>query len=136
MINTNDLMIGNYVKVNSYLPEVIVSIEVDNVFTLPLKPSKINSRWRQEPKDLEGIPITKEWLIKLGFQKESDYEFSIEVGDNVLEFEYEGDDLGYSVYLINYHGSNYVQLKYFKYIHQLQNFYFALTGKQLTIKDK
>lgn len=74
---------------------------------------------------VKSIPLTEEWLLKFGFKlvNEVDYitvDFAI----------YEKDDIqweeSYSIG-INYEWFD-VEVKY---VHQLQNLYFALTGKEL-----
>ena len=72
--------------------------------------------------DISPIPITEEWLLKFGFEKnlywrkdwlqiqQSENEFSIYISDDYMGQEY-GEP--------------------FKYVHQLQNLYFALTGAEL-----
>lgn len=80
----------------------------------------------------EPIPLTEEWLLKFGFLAP--------VG------EYEGFNLsgGYmsmSVFLLERNeiyamdGSDSLLVKGIRYVHQLQNLYFALTGEELTIKE-
>ena len=78
------------------------------------------------------IPITPEWLERAGFEKErvhlSDgdtWVYSIKSKNDYFEIENHWDG-GYL-----YDGRNQVQIKY---IHQLQNLYFALTQKQLEFK--
>ena len=78
------------------------------------------------------IPLTKEWLVKFGF------DFSIDTwylkgvaiweteccdakGNEEIGFFYELRDVGMMDMNI-------------KYVHQLQNLYFALTGQELKIK--
>ena len=73
---------------------------------------------------IKPIPITEEWLLKFGFEKahafytknkESDLEFIIcdEGNGNFNPMFYKG--------------------KYIKYVHQLQNLYFALTSNELEL---
>lgn len=72
--------------------------------------------------EIEAIPITEEWLLKLGF-----------INDKVLEFY--RNDFTDSTIIIDYNficllGYSHVKLKY---VHQLQNLHFALTGCELTV---
>ena len=84
---------------------------------------------------LDSIPLTEEWLLKFGFER-------------VMPTENFYDNDGYA-YELNYWGR--IALKngvlisdeyYFldgldfdiKYVHELQNLYYALTKKELTIK--
>lgn len=72
----------------------------------------------------EGIPLTEEWLEKFGFKYAKGWNMwqgEIEVykhKDGSFSWYNEGD---VSVPLV--------------YVHQLQNLVFALTGKELEIKD-
>ena len=84
--------------------------------------------------DLSPITLTKEWLLKLGF-----------VGFGVFQEFVINSNLwissasGKSVEIIceNEHGEitdRASALLPIKYVHSLQNLYFALTGEELTIK--
>ena len=70
----------------------------------------------------EGIELTEEWLLKFGFKR---FPWGL-VKDNLL-FK---DDLKCS-YLILQVGNGF-EVKV-KYVHELQNLYFALTGSELTV---
>lgn len=69
---------------------------------------------------LEPIPLTEEWLVRFGFRKINTTWFKLgNFAVNIsLDVEWGGNWMG-------------VRLKY---VHQLQNLYFALTGEELTIK--
>jgi hypothetical protein len=73
-------------------------------------------------KMINPIPLTEEWLIKLGFKK-----------DKVdLATYYFGDfEIQLPVYL-KYKDAH---LNKIKYVHQLQNLYFALREKELTYEN-
>jgi len=65
------------------------------------------------------ILITEEWLLKFGFENDDDQRY-----------------FKNGIYLILYDEGctilhNQIHINYF-YVHQLQNLYFALTGKELT----
>lgn len=87
----------------------------------------------------EPIPLTEEWLLKCGFYEENSKDrltiqawspghpsqrFNIDFkdGEILLVSRYQGDT-GNNLFMRN-----------IKEVHQLQNLYFALTGKELTIK--
>lgn len=82
----------------------------------------------------EPIPITEEWLLKFGFKRYVN-EFRISVGEG-LEFCV-GDN---SFFDISQEIDGEVEKVYFtdifKYVHQLQNLYFAITGEELTCNTK
>ena len=77
--------------------------------------------------DMLPIPLTEEWLLKFGAVKTFDnWQFTISVGAITLHFRRNNEwysELG-GIYL----GSK------IKYVHQLQNLYFALTGNELELK--
>lgn len=78
-------------------------------------------------KDLNPIPLTEEWLLKFGLTKTNGGNFScndICVYDNLenINISLENGDIS-------------VELRCPKYIHQLQNLYFALTGEELETKS-
>ena len=81
--------------------------------------------------DLKPIPLTEEWLLKLGLKHEK-FDWNNEPPNKDVSVGYNGNDF------IN----NEMTFKYktvlFKitHVHQLQNLYFALTGKELTIKEQ
>ena len=71
------------------------------------------------------IPLTEEWLVRFdvlfGFNHCGSY-YSFELGLDGYDLR-----LNYGIGLSKYIGSC-------KYLHQLQNLYFALTNEELTIK--
>ena len=78
------------------------------------------------------IPLTEEWLIKLGFGKSDDHVMSIMCVDDELSIEY---DYHFNRCFLVINAENNTELKWLKhiqYVHQLQNIYFALTGEDLT----
>jgi len=75
--------------------------------------------------DVEPIPITEEWLLKFGFIKECDWKISIGEGAFIWIDE---NDFTVSIG-IPYEASG--NQRTMKHVHQLQNLYFALMGKEL-----
>jgi hypothetical protein len=90
----------------------------------------------------EQIPLTEEWLIKFGFEFDGYNEFT--KGDLLFDNEYtdkgewnvilKGVDIK-PVESKNKYVCNYYPKAEIKYVHQLQNLYFALTNEELTIKE-
>lgn len=78
--------------------------------------------------DVYGIPLTEEWLVKFGFEKREDdfYKYPL-----CIDFIYS------NLSVLIYDGRNYFVDSHdkIKYVHQLQNLYFALTGEELSIND-
>jgi hypothetical protein len=77
---------------------------------------------------IEPIPLTEEWCIKFGFQK--DLENTIYKNINKHCFLCYDDN----IVLLLEEENNWCITKV-KYVHQLQNLYFALTNEELTIKQ-
>lgn len=81
--------------------------------------------------EFEPIPLTEEWLLKFGFEYSSFYgNYKIKAGNysNSIklyegEWCYNNDDSDAGCYFVTT----------IKYVHQLQNLYFALTNEELTI---
>lgn len=86
--------------------------------------------------EFKPITLTEEWLVKFGFiehevvkclynKKHNGFEIDITIeGDNVLDIQLSSTNIS----------GAYPNKELFKYVHQLQNIYFALTGEELTIK--
>ena len=64
------------------------------------------------------IPLTEEWLVKLGFEDDILY-----IGNHTFRMNTYG-----VIFYFN------TPLLYIKYVHQFQNLVFALTGEELIIK--
>jgi hypothetical protein len=84
-----------------------------------------------------GIPLTEDWLIKAGFEK--DWENDEEQYYSKDGFDQLADYGGQSI-VLRKEGSPYFNCGYynneihFEFVHQLQNLYFALTGEELQFK--
>jgi len=110
-MKANELRIGNWIEHNQYPNDtVIIRIEdgkhIDEAIRLNANP----------------LPLTEEWLIKFGFEKRSLHYFKKD--GIILSVE----DFYYECFL----SSNSVIIKY---VHQLQNLYFALTNQELEVKN-
>ena len=77
--------------------------------------------------DVKPIPLTEEWLVKFGFDFDgycSYWKSEIELTKDTMDEHFQS---------FNNVGSGLCQ-KEIKYVNQLQNLYFAITGEELTIK--
>lgn len=122
-MKANELRIGNLVR-------VIKAGGYNNIGDI-VKVDSIDSyginKWRDMGASgcnsfdgIEGIPLTEEWLVKMGFK----YVNTLHDSTKVFEgepFLYYKD--GYA--RISIHTPDIL------YVHQLQNLYFALTGEEL-----
>jgi hypothetical protein len=80
----------------------------------------------------QAMEISEEWLIRFGFKCVLDMSYSFPKPYNNLELAYCGSINGFK--------KGWVITKLFgfsngiKYVHELENLYFALTGEELTYK--
>jgi hypothetical protein len=80
-----------------------------------------------KPEDYEPILLTEEWLLKFGFAS-NPYQDRYEKG--VLHIECDKTK-GY----LQLWCEQLPQAIFIKYVHQLQNLYFALTGEELQLQE-
>jgi hypothetical protein len=95
-----------------------------------------------EKPDYQPIPLTEEWLLKFGFVQSSNNlgnTFHILKKDGVIVMftieHWTNTDIN-SKYHNHWHCEYLLNGHKLQYLHQLQNIYFALTGEELTIKEK
>jgi hypothetical protein len=85
--------------------------------------------------EINAIPITEEWLLKLGFNKvykKGYIGIDVNHSDFVLtEPKIIGDWQDF--YVFQFTAGNVPKFKALKYVHELQNLYFALTDEELKI---
>jgi len=80
--------------------------------------------WEVDTADLSPIPLTEELLLKFGFVFGNNHGFYVLLEDN-SKGDYNYDNV---LFVLQYYGDDTC-----KYVHQLQNIYFALTGEELQI---
>ncbi|WP_131535516.1 hypothetical protein [Pedobacter nototheniae] len=125
MIKTNELRIGNIVR----------HTNVNGTFDLPvceigkhicLLWSKNNSEWGVHESQIDGISVTEQILLKAGFEA-SDYpNYKIKVSALTLTCRIQ-IGINYSEFGGIYFGDK------FRYLHQLQNFIFSVSGQDLKV---
>jgi hypothetical protein len=78
----------------------------------------------------QPIPLTEERLVELGFKK---------LTDRAIGFKQSSYSIGNGMVIVNFDDGllnvDFYRTLNYKYVHQLQNLYFALTGSELTIKS-
>lgn len=120
-MKASELRIGNYIILDGEQTQVD---QIGSFFDQHMV-EYINSRPLAAVKP---IPLTPEWLERFGFER-------------VLhdERDWYNYPLGLINPLNNYEDHGYMMSGEFdldiRYVHQLQNLYFALTGEELTIKE-
>jgi hypothetical protein len=106
----NELRIGNYVAYAGSIWKVsgiLPPHPVKDFYTVELFDNGVVDA---KLEDLQPIPLTAEWVKRFGLNQ-----------SNLVGGIYTDGDL-------------YITVDMPKYVHQLQNLYFALTGEELTIK--
>ncbi len=124
-MDARELRIGNFVKLNE--KEFTIIHEILEV-GMTCKTKSLGQKDYYEIEDLTPIPLTEEWLLKFGFDLNSDH-FIGEV------WGIEGNNYYFCISCKSYtfvHSSFNTRIEY---VHQLQNLYHALTGKELEIND-
>ena len=119
-----ELMYGNKLL---FLNEVVAfshisQIREDGIFWIKTIEPKIDSKSFH----FKPIPITEEWLLKFGFVQSQDIDtiFGLKLNDfwYINEFQIRNN---FNSILLDFE---------LKYVHQLQNLHFALTGTHLKLK--
>lgn len=124
-MKANELRIGNSVHFSGEV------IRVELIDTCEVW---FGERQEADLDECSGIPLTEEWLLKFGFEKNDNKSFSdaflfIMVGGSKLHIN---PDNG--VVWIVRDGNIFNNPQLIRFVHQLQNLYFALTGEELEIK--
>lgn len=124
MIRAQELRIGNLVKNDGCICEIMHLYGGDFInCTLKTKQgNNINAHYKL----IQPIPLTEEWLLKAGFNKFPSTQYD---RDDFWCLEYI-ERKGHAYY--NQFWCNQLEI-YIKYVHQLQNIYFCLTGEELNI---
>jgi hypothetical protein len=108
-LEANELRIGNFIY------EGLQLVKVDFRKIIEVMQCNVNF-W--------GIPITEEWLIKFGINDKFYFAGNLILcEDEESYYLADENDIGFG-------------LRPIKYVHQLQNLYHSLTGKELEIKTK
>lgn len=112
---------GTTIEIEPCFIKEIRSVNVN--ITLSLKDKSVLSKVSYG--SIEPIELTEEWLIKFGFELNgsmySKYPDTV-IDEKLLWIGIYSDKMEYDA-----------EFYCPKYVHQLQNFYFALTGKELTL---
>jgi hypothetical protein len=127
-MEAKDLRVTNLIY-NDRIVNAVILIGFNSVELITPQGNNITARL-----DLvKPIPLTEEWLIKFGINKYSDKHYILEIlNRGRLNFYTEKDKV--SVEIGNKSGYSFGYPK-IKYLHELQNLYFALTGQELLYKQ-
>ncbi len=122
-MEANELRIGNYVKADGYYPYA----DIDGVEKEAVRVGTDSFTYDA----IEPIPLTEEWLLKFGFINNPPF----------FSREYNLSHNESNILMVNHYEDGWLFRcdwwrvgKMIKYVHQLQNLFFALTGEEFTIK--
>jgi hypothetical protein len=151
MIKVNELRIGNYVGGLFDTEQVsVIKAITENDFSY----ERISDEEYFIGNSIKPIPLTEEWLLKFGFENWGNgklYASKYETYDRFVLFNVIDGTSNFEVHsVISTHGNTPYQQFIIscdeddrinwgidlKYINQLQNLYFALTGQELMLKNK
>lgn len=116
-MNIRELRIGNLVKYKDTSPQIKV-IEIEWYFFAE----------DHYIKNSTPIPISEEWLIKLGFVYIFEFDEYQYLGSTWFKIQHDNLIDGKRDYWFDRENLSSIRIKY---VHQLQNLYFALTGEEL-----
>lgn len=125
-MKASELRIGNlFIEENSKKIIEVIGLEKNRVIFSGI----FLDEWQAKP-----ILLTEEWLIKLGFERKiynhlTLYYFSLKVLSHG-EICFHPKDYGFNLDLGTTTGYQFGSTS-IKYVHQLQNLYFALTNEEL-----
>jgi hypothetical protein len=127
-MDVEELRIGNLVN-HEQTTHVIKSIGGDRVSSVWIR-GTYNDIYNSSIKHIKPIEITEEWLVRFGFEKETIRVAKIKTYRlNGLSVWFNSDKI-ISVYIGEQRVDDGCKIKY---VHSLQNLYYALTGEELTI---
>ncbi len=149
MIKPNELRIGNLVYGVSDRIETIKEIHFKGGIFVEV--GKTGSEIRSNSEDINGIPLTPEWLNRFGFgYVNNNLEYlSLRINNDIrplnksyLSFDLYGDEPSIVGIWTEDHEDEdaddmdctWTYIPNCKYVHQLPNLFFALTGEELTLK--
>lgn len=135
LIELSELKIGNYLLYKGDVVHITsLSLDIDDEYEETIGFCKLGessneiAAWnRSLYNDLERIPLTEEWVINFRLHFNYGYEFA-----KIFNLYIEHDEPNCSVYLEQYSEGR-EPLPHIKYVHQFQNLYSALIGKELKV---
>lgn len=127
MINVKELRIGNHILADFGKVDGVKQIEVFQINESGI----VYDEHSNEHCDvfLQPISLTEDWLLKFGFIKKQG-----EINENI-DFSLNGFYIQQHLECNDFICLNTDYYISVKYLHQLQNLFYCLSGKELTLKD-
>ena len=127
-LTAQELRIGNLVQIVKYWKDFY-----DENYFIPKEINLDDLRAINNFKDIaKPIPLTEEWLLKFGFEKDK-YDYFHHIKSKIIIGHTTTDEFFEYEYLTGFQDSQ-TEMCELKYIHQLQNLYFALNCQELKLK--
>lgn len=142
MINPNEIRLGNWVlddegscsKIIGFKPyDYSVRCDEDEgccILFDRLHKGEWTKGWVTENANLHPIPLTEEILLKCGFEKVRYEKYAHNELNKLRAYPHVMKD-GFGIYIMGSY-----TLPNIKHLHELQNLFFALTGKELEIDEE
>jgi len=121
-MKSSELRIGNKVLIGGSLKEEAIVLSISNKligYETESRKGECNIDW------IKPILLTNEWLLRFRFKQTKE-------DSNVNWFTKNGLDI--VIGEVNFIVFDHLVLKHFKYVHQFQNLYFSVIGKELNLK--
>lgn len=128
-MTANELRLNNYILLRGNLCQIvsISGLISESVSAFMIDKHGEKRHLYGEMQDIEGVELTEERLLGFGFTKSfAVTNFAIQIEAGVLDLT-PSEIVGYHVYI----NDNWICT--IESVHELQNFYFALTGQELNI---
>lgn len=138
-MDAKELRIGNWILDHEADPKKTIYYQVEEIQRLSNNKAlnqtlgvtyRKGSCWTC---DVEPIPLTEEWWVRFGAELKKvvgmDNEYNLKLGEVEISWD---KKTGVTVFVLDTLES--FRVSYIKYVHQFQNFCFALTNEELTIK--
>lgn len=147
VLESQDLRIGDLVTIdnqNSWselknIPMIVTGINEarglnkESTFSISLISDNKYNSYSQFIKFIKPISLTEEWLLKFGFKIEKEVEYVIDIKDFTFKMMFHDC---WHIYFKekNGYGTDQINLTGYWFVHQLQNLYYVLTQKELTLQ--
>ena len=120
-MEVRELRVGNYINLtkDNFKTTKVYQLDAFDIYKLQ----------ENECADIKPIPITEEWLIRLGLSEYYGSSYYLKINRDKLKWCRRTPKGGKG---IRFKCPKYPHIAY---VHQLQNLYFALTGKELELKS-
>jgi hypothetical protein len=138
-MEAQNLRIGNIVKLVNQSGHIAIVTEIGSHRGEPYvmcKDIPNGIYLHHKGQDLvQGVPLSEDWLIKFGFEKE------VLLGENYYTLEL-NDNKYCDLCIVNGDKNGFIEVTLFpyeewfryRYVHELQNLFAALTGRELELK--